>query len=378
MWKNIIGQHSVKEQLKSIYVSGKISHAYLFEGLEGTGKDAAAIEFIKLLNCKNPLNNIEACDECINCKKIDSFRFEYFYFICALPSGKSDDTDSDPLSKLDKSDYDEYIDQIQKKSENPYFKINIKNANNIRISSIRYLLSKLYLTSPAGYIKAALISDAEKMRQEAANALLKILEEPPKQSIIILTTSKVNSLPQTITGRCQRLHFNALSSKEIEEVFNKEGNFSQLQVKLASRLSFGSYSRAYDLLTQGIEEIREKALEYLIAVLMNDYAKLVQISRKITESNDKIKTKQFLFFLNIWVRDLTRVKAQGKAIKDELINYDLSERLEKLNRNYPESDVYNIILELEEAEKMLSQNVNLTLILINMSFNIRKLFNKKA
>lgn len=376
MWKNIIGQEDVIEKLKSIFLSGKTAHAYLFEGGDGVGKDAAAIEFAKLINCTDLINGNEACDKCESCRKISSFRSEYFKLICALPASKTDDTDFDPVEKLSGADFDEYMEQLELKSENPYHHITLTGANNIRINSIRDLVSKIYLSAPKGVTKVFLISEADKMKQEASNALLKILEEPPKNSVIILTTSKVNSLPQTIIGRCQRIHFETLSEKVILEKLIGISSFPEKQVKLAARLSFGSYKRTVELLELGIEELRSSALEFLVSILKGDYAQVVAICRNISAKNDKDKTRHFLFFLNIWIRDLLRVKAAGKAEPEELTNFDLAERLEKLNINFPETDIFSIILELEEAEKMIGQNIQLTLILVNLSMKLKKLFKK--
>lgn len=376
MWKNIIGQYDVIEKLKSIFLSNKTGHAYLFEGIDGVGKDAVAIEFAKLLNCKGLINGNEACDKCENCKKISSFRSEYFKLICALPAPKSDDSDVDPIEKLTTSDFDEYLEQFALKSENPYHHINLSNANNIRINSIRDLVSKIYLSAPKGVTKVYVISEADKMKQEASNALLKILEEPPKNSLIILTTSKVNSLPQTIIGRCQRIHFEPLREKDILDNIIGQYDYPEKQVKLAAKLSFGSYSRTIDLLVLGIENLRTSAIEFLISILKSDYAKVIAICRNISAKNDKDKTRQFLFYLNIWIRDLLRVKAAGKAESDILTNFDLADRLEKLNSNFPDSDIFGIVMELEEAEKLIGQNVQLTLILVNLSMRLKKLFKK--
>lgn len=376
MWKNIIGQQQVTEKLRSIFLSGKTGHAYLFEGTDGVGKDATAIEFAKLLNCTQRINGNEACDKCDSCRKIATFRSEYFKIVVALPASKTDESESDPVDKLAAADFDEYMEQLALKSENPYHRINISGANNIRINSIRDLVSKIYLSAPAGYTKVFLISEADKMRQEASNALLKILEEPPKNSLIILTTSKVNSLPQTIIGRCQRIHFEPLEESIIIDKLLAVGGFTEKQVKLAARLCFGSYSRANDLLQMGIEDLRNQALEFLVSLLKNDPAQVISICRNISAKNDKDKTRQFLFFLNIWVRDLLRVKASGDSSSDMLVNFDLAERLGKLNANFPDSDIFNIILELEEAEKLIGQNIQLTLILVNLSIKLKRLFKK--
>src|SRR5437867_5776382 len=209
MRKAIIGQEKAIAKLRAIFQSGRIGHAYLFYGMDGVGKDAASIEFAKIINCTNTPDG-EPCGECSNCKNISAFREDHFHFICALPTGKSEQTDSSPLEYLSVSDYENYIEQIKFKTADPYHRICIPGANNIRINSIRNLINQIYLTVPGHggkFTKVFLISEADKMKQEAANALLKVLEEPPKNSIIIMTTSKPYLLPQTITGRCQKIYF---------------------------------------------------------------------------------------------------------------------------------------------------------------------------
>jgi DNA polymerase III subunit delta' len=370
MWSNITGQDAVIKKLISVYKSGKVPHAYLFHGVSGTGKDAMAIEFAKLLNCTNIQNSDEACDKCDNCKKIASLRSEYLQLISALPAAKSDETDSSPVEKLSGDDFKSYMEQLQMKSENPYHHISLESANNIRINSIRDLVSKIYLSTPAGNKKVFIISEAEKMRQEAANALLKVLEEPPKNSVIILTTSKLNSLPQTIIGRCQNIHFEPLTNEQIHAKLSETTEYSKKQIEIASKLSFGSYTRATELLEMGIEDIRNTAIEYLISLLKNDYAEMVLICRNVTAKNDKEKTKYFLFFLNIWFRDLLNIRYNRAS---QIANIDMEERLVKLNSNYPDVDIYNVITSLEEAERLIGQNVQLTLILVNLSFKLKHL-----
>jgi len=370
MWSNITGQESVIEKLKSVYKSGKVPHACLFQGTSGSGKDAVAIELAKLLNCTNVQNENEACDKCENCRKIASLRSEYLQLICALPAAKSDDSESNPVEKLAGPDFEAYMEQLQLKSENPYHHISLASANNIRINSIRDLVSKIYLSTSASNKKVFLISEADKMRQEAANALLKVLEEPPKNSVIILTTSKVNSLPQTIIGRCQNIHFEPLTNEQIQAKLTETTDHSKKQIEIASKLSFGSYTRAIELLEMGIEDIRNTAIEYLISLLKNDHAEMVLICRNVTAKNDKDKTKYFLFFLNIWFRDLLNIRFNRSS---QIANIDMEERLVKLNTNYPNADIYNIITALEEAERLIGQNVQLTLILVNLSFKLRHL-----
>ena len=377
MWNSIIGQEKAIEKLKSAFKAGRVSHAYLFYGNEGTGKDAAAIEFARLINCKCPLNADEACGKCENCKKISGFKSEYFHFICALPAGKSEQTDSDPIEKLASSDFEAYMEQISLKSKNPYYRINIPNANNIRINSIRDLISKSYLSTSHNHKKIFIISEADKMRQEASNAMLKILEEPPKNSVLILTTSKLNLLPQTVIGRCQSIHFEPLKENLIKEKIlslpERMNNYTDDEVTLVSKLSFGSYSRAIQLLELGIGEIRDTAIQFLVSVLKCEYSEIVSIIRSKSSKSNKDKLKYFLFFLNVWFRDLLKIKYSDDPSKTDIANYDVKDRLEKFIGNYPDTDIYSVIIELEESEKYITQNVQVQLILLNLSFKLKKL-----
>jgi DNA polymerase-3 subunit delta' len=370
MWKNITGQDKVIAKLKSVFKNGRVAHAYLFKGLDGIGKDAVAIEFAKLLNCTNIQNGDEACDNCENCRKISSFKSDLFQFICALPAGRSEQTGADPLESLTSTDFDLYLEQFNIKANDPYHRIVLPNANNIRINSIRDLVSRIYLASGNNTRKVFLISEAEKMRQEAANALLKVLEEPPRKSVIILATSKVNSLPATIIGRCQNISFEPLSEQQVKnKLINYGGGYPVDEIELASRLCNGSFTRALELLSLGINNIRESVLSYLVATLKDDYAEMVLISRTIGSKNDKDKLRHFLFFMNAWFRDIMKIKYSNET---NLSNYDLVERLRKFNKNYPDSQIYNIIIELEEADKLITQNVQLPLILVNLSLKLKK------
>jgi len=371
MWSNIIGQKNVIERLMMIYKSGRISHAFLFYGQEGTGKDAAALEFAKLLNCRNMMKD-EACDRCKTCKNISSLRSDYFYFITALPSGKSETNEGSVLDTLSAPEYEAYIEQLKRKASNPYHHVRLQGASNIRIDSIREMIGQMYLSVPGEgehFRKVFLISEAEKMRQEAANALLKVLEEPPKNAVIILTTSKPQMLPATVAGRCQAIYFPPLSTSEIEERL-KKGEYSEDEIRMAARFSQGSYSRAEELLAAGVREARERMLAYLIAVIRQDYAEVVRICREESSKKNKERIRYFLMQLSVWFRDLLWTK--NGAISDQVANIDIQTRLSRFITNYPNPDFHRIIISLEEAERMIFENVQAQVVLIDLAFKLRE------
>lgn len=380
MWNRIIGQEKVKEKLKMLFKSNKLAHAYLFHGYEGVGKDATAIELAKLINCEGPINGDEACDKCESCQKISQFKSEYFHFICALPSGRSDQTDTNPIEKFSATDFENYVEQLQSKSKDPYFRIVLPNANNIRINSIRDIISKIYLTSGLHRKKVFVISEADKMKQEASNALLKILEEPPKNSLLILTTSKPSSLPPTVSGRCQKIFFEPLKEdqikKKLEDLVSEEENNREINnqdIELAAKLSNGSISRAMQILRIGVKELRDIAINFLVASLIGNGKDTVSIVRNITENNNKEKTRLFLYILNMWFRDLLSIKYNKTNGNSAVANIDIRDRLSNFSKNYSNTDIFGSILALEESEKYINQNINLSLILTNLSFKLSEL-----
>lgn len=376
MWKNIIGQERIKDILKNIFQSGKISHAFIFYGNDGVGKDAAAVEFAKLLNCDEPVNGNEACDKCKSCLEINSFKSPLFKFIIALPAGKNEtDEDTNPLEKLEKEDFINYLEEIETKISDKYYSISLPGSNNIRIASIRQIKREIYMTGKSGKKKIFVISDCDMMNPQSANSLLKILEEPPKDSILILTTSRINSLLPTIIGRCQKIKFDSISKQNIIKYINqKDESISKLNADFFAELSDGSISKCNEILNKNFLELREKVLDLLTSVLTKQYLKIGNDIDFVIGKKDKERVKQFLILLAIWFRDITN-KSYGND--DLIINKDKLERMTKFVANF-DSQNYKIINSIEEAIKDIDSNIFLDLLLYNLTYKIQSYIQKKA
>jgi len=375
MWTNIIGQERAKEILRNIFSSERISHAYIFYGNEGVGKDAAAVEFAKLLNCDNRINKTEACDKCKSCLEIDSFKSPLFKFITALPSGKNEtEEDTNPLEKLEKEDFTNYLSGIEFKVRDKYHKISLPKANDIRISSIRQIKKDIYLTGKIGKKKIFLISGAERMNPQSSNSILKILEEPPKDSVLILTTSRVNSIISTIIGRCQKIKFDNLKKSHIADYIERKAErISSRELEFYSEISEGSITKCNEILEKNFLDLREKVMDVLTAIVTNKQLKLGNEIDYVIGKKDKQRIRQFLILLNIWFADIM-FKSNGN---DELIiNKDKIDRINKFVSNF-NSENYKIINTIEDAIKDLESNIFPDLLLYNLSFKIRSYIQKK-
>jgi len=367
MWNNIIGQDKVISFLKISIKNKRLNTAYLFYGKKGVGKDAVAIELAKSLNCANPDEELNACDKCKSCIDIQKFHSRYMKFITALPASKSEIQEDNILLSLSPDDYEIYLAELEKKSENLYHKINIPKSNNIRIDSIRQLIKEAYVTAMDNRKKVFIISDCDLMNQNTANSLLKILEEPPSDTIIILTTSRINFLLPTITGRCQKIKFESLGKEEI--MIYLKNHFSELddnELVLFSEIAQGSLGIFQDLDMGSFSSFRQNVVDILRNLVSSKYLGFSKLINEITSYKDKNIAKLAIFILMLWFKDVNQMKINNDP---NIINKDLALNVKQFADRY-DADIYKIVLLLEDSIKDIDSNVNLELLFHNLLIKI--------
>lgn len=373
-WKNIISQKRVKKILQKAFIENRIAHSYCFWGDEGIGKEAVAIEFSKLLNCKSPIidsNTAEACDECSSCHKVNHLQHPNIQLIFSLPTGMSIENIHSPDSKED----DELIDAIKKelelKSKDIYHKISLPNASQIRINTIRELKRKLSLSQVQSGRRCIIILKAEEMTTEAANAFLKSLEEPNPDITFILTTSKIQALLPTILSRCQQLKFDPISDKDIVEMLCSKYNQDIEDARLIAEFARGSISQALDYLDSDMKSMRENVITSLRLALKkkNFRNELYDNLELILKSNDKHKYEIFILLVILWLRDAFTIISTGK--NKNIVNLDQMESISRFAQNF---GTKNIIKCIEIAEKHFAQirkNVQPQLVLMSLFISLR-------
>jgi DNA polymerase-3 subunit delta' len=367
MWINVIGQQRAKSILSNSFERKRIAHAYLFHGQEGVGKDAAAVEFAMLINCESPVDGKEACGECRSCKDMNALKPPLIRFITALPTGKSESDDKDPLVTLDEEDAQIYLSELARKAVDKYHRINIPGANDIRISSIRLLKDQVSLTGYANKKKIFMISQADRMNQQSSNALLKILEEPPEDTVLILTTSRVNSLLPTIVGRCQLLKFDPLTEEEILGYLESaHPELNAKDAKFFAALSQGSITNCREIMTQDYMDLRERVINFIASTITKRHLILGAEIDNVISKKDKQRIKRFLSLLAIWFRD---VSMKSSGAEEHVINSDKLDRLGKFSVNYS-SENYKIMKLIEEAILDVDRNIFPELLLTNLSIRI--------
>lgn len=364
-WDSSIGQERVKSLLKRVLQSKQIAHAYLFYGPEGIGKDALAIEFAKILNCSAP--GEEACDECSSCKKMKILQHPNLKMIFALPVGKGEKTGDNPLDVLTENQIAEVREQIQRKSTDPYYRIEISKANTIKINSVRDIKRESSLSQVEIGKKIFLILNAEMMNAEASNSLLKILEEPLPGTILLLTTSSKDQLLPTIVSRCQLIKCDLLSEKEIEAALIARNRINPSLAHLIAQLANGSYGAACRLVTQNIQEERAEVVEFLRLVLGKQKMPLLDFIDEFISSADRLEVERWLKLLESWIRDALLLTTQSPTAFLEEDRKDLESFITK----YKGADLITALQTIEQTIAHLNKNAYLYLLLMNLAIQLR-------
>jgi len=248
----IIGHNNIWQTLKKSAETGRVTHAFLFFGPDKIGKKTLALEFVKLLNCQREKNN--PCQNCLSCKEIDKRSHPDLVFI-------------EPRKK------------------------------EIQISQIRDLNWHLSLRSSVSPFKAAVIDEAHLMNEEAQNSLLKTLEEPRGNTIIILVTSFPELLLSTIISRTKRIRFTSVSEKEIRD-YLKEQEVPEKEMKELISISLGKPGEIIEFLSNPDKlKERNKIIKDLEDLSTSPLTIRFQYAQKMAKDPKKINR-----ILNIWLR----------------------------------------------------------------------------
>ena len=364
-------QVKVWEQLRKITVSHRLGSAYLFYGPSGSGKEYIATKFAQMLNCEKQIGSI--CRNCPSCKRSEILQHENINLVFPLPVMKKKSVDS--MDEFEKGNVDIITDNIKKKASNPFHKIQLSNANRILIQSIRLLRRTLYLKTQNVGRKIVLVFDAHLLNSgqgEAANAFLKILEEPPSNTTIILVTDYMELLLPTILSRCQKIAFPRLNNEYLEE-WCSINKVEKAHVPLVIGLSEGDVHKAKLLISQPLEKTMS-SISLLVNVISEEdpgqWRKFINTYSRYSKQN---KSEFFFHFnmLKIWFQAANRLT---KNIDHVLHKTSFIEDMKIFIKRNPNADFYSIIYELEKPIEAVKNNYFMPLVLINLLLEIQKHF----
>jgi DNA polymerase-3 subunit delta' len=321
-FSNIVGQERALLLLHKALTGARLAQAYLFYGPSGVGKKLTALQFVKALYC--PASTSDACDNCVTCRKITMGNHPDVVFV--TPDGTS-----------------------------------------VKIEQIRALQRQLSYKPYENQRTAIIIDGCEFFTPPAANALLKILEEPPAHSLLLLLAGNRETLPLTIISRCQLVPFRPLTPAEIRTILERQG-VDQHTATLAATLAEGCLERWQQTdFTQALAA-RQNAYNVLQNVVqargMHPFLHARQLAGK------QEQCAELFGWLSLFCRDLIMLQVAPSV---RLYNQDLHQDLTSLARRMPLEHLLETFDLLQELRPYLSMNLNPQLLFEQVLVQLRQM-----
>ncbi len=312
-FSGLLGQQRAKSLLTRSLGSGRIAHAYLFRGADGVGKKLYAEAMARALSCKT-LGPVASCGHCLSCRKFLS-------------------------------------------GNHPDYRVESPEKGTIKIESVRRLCKSLSYPPYESQRRVVVIEDVHAMRQEAANSLLKTLEEPPADNVLILTAEASRTVLATIISRCQLVPFYPLSHEETVQLLTTVHGLGPEESHLLARLAEGSPGKALLLQENNMMTTWKKVVAVLSDVQYKDdrYCTVIlQLAQQMAELKENIPS--MLGLLRIWLRDAL-MRTGGEAA-----NTAEPEAMDALFAKLEAVDI---------AERQLGRNCNRALVCENLLFRLQ-------
>ena len=380
-FKDILGQEHIKKHLTNSADIGRIPHAQLFIGPEGSGTLPTAIAYAQYVLCKNTDGENESGNSSCNLK-FNSLSHPDLHF--AFPVAANGKIKSHPVSQNFMEEWRSFV------SEQPYGnlfdwykQIDVENKQGqIGVDEAAEIVKSLSLKSYEGGYKIMLIWMAEKMNTASANKLLKLIEEPPNKTIFILIAEDEEQIIQTIKSRCQILHFPPLAEAVIKKALTNLNASENDALKIAHQAN-GNFNKAFDLLHKDSEDfVFEK---WFIAWVRTAFKakgnkstvrELISWSEQLAGSGRETQ-KHFLHYcLNVFRQALLlNYKADGLVFMEMASDgFDLK----KFAPFVHEANITHIAKELQDAIYHVERNGNAKIIFTDLSIKLTRLLHKKS
>jgi DNA polymerase-3 subunit delta' len=373
----IIRQSRAREVVQRALRHERLAHAFLLFGPEGAGKEALALAIAQALLCSKrgeassspaadlfgeqavPPVRDWACGECSGCRRVAEVGHPDLHIILPRPAAATEQDRWEVLQSLAAQPFNRL-----RPWENPF----------ILIDDVRELKKNFSVSSYEGHGAVALILEAQRLKAESANALLKILEEPPADKYFILTATSAESMLPTIVSRCQPVTVSPPSRADIAEFLQLHQNLPPERADFVAMMANGSLRHAFELLAEEIETVRKLAVEYLrMAFKFNKPLEQVEFLNRLTSDYDRRELQQLLQFCLLWIRDAYVLKASDAAPAQDIINADFRNALLELIKNLPQFDFDGVLEEIEHAIHCLERYVQPWLVLMVLLQRIRQL-----
>ncbi len=320
----VIGHQPIVNYLQTVIANNSLNHAYLFYGPDNLGKSLVADYFIKSIYCLS--QGLSPCNSCLHCRQVN------------------------------KSVHPDVI-----------FLTKTEDKKNITIEQVREARSKIQRSTFLNSHKVILISDAYTLSLAASNALLKILEEPTKQTIFIFLSPTLKNIPATILSRLQIIKFLPVPAKELEHHLIQQG-INKNQAYELSHLAAGFPGQILPLINHPklLIEYKNEYKELLLNIstdLNTRFSLIEQLAAQANSASSKLNSKQFLSKLSSLIHDALLLK---NMCFDKITHIALKTPLLTLSNKYSSLHLASLLVKIKLTHRYIDQNVNLRLALENL------------
>jgi DNA polymerase III subunit delta' len=324
---NLIGNHWAVDMLRKHIVNGTTRHAYLFAGPPGLGRRTLALRFAQALNCQTPIEPGIPCRECRDCKQIAA------------------------MQHVD-------LTVVQADSE----------GGTLKVDQIREVRRTLVLKPYAAKYRVAMFLRFQEANDNAANALLKTLEEAPSYAVLILTADNPEQLLPTIVSRCEVLRLRPLQVEQVMNELETRG-IETGRAKLISHISGGRFGYALRLLEdESLLERREERLNDLQNLISSSRVEKFAYADKLSKDKESMR-QAILIWLSYW-RDVMLRTARAET---PLVNVDRNVEIEELASRMDLSIARRMVSSLEDVLEKMERNVNSRLLAEVLLLDLPKL-----
>ncbi len=374
--RRLIGQLFAREQLERIVHSGRISHAYLISGPPGIGKKAFALAFAEILN---GIDNLTDLGDQAFSKKSSWFPHPDVHLFLPLPTSV---VSGGKVAQ-------ELRPRLELLSKDPYEVVNFRlrpsltdsdSSKNLRaFYPIQYfredIRPKAFLKPNEGRKTVVILTNIEEMRKEAANAFLKLLEEPSEDLVFILTTENMEGLLPTIISRCQHIRLSPLKTDEVERALIEYDEVPEKEARYLGRISGGNYAMTRFFDADSLKAARQVIIEFLRNSYIQEAVEIIEIAQQWQKDKNIEGQIAILNILEVFIRDLMVYRATEN--RSLLTNYDQLEVIENFCSKLDEARLEDMIAEVNKCKPMIYQNVQAKLIYTTLSLRFSNLMRGK-
>ncbi|MEP0828732.1 MAG: hypothetical protein HRF51_09440 [bacterium] len=378
----IPGQQTPKKILLGSLNRGKVASTYLFYGDDGVGKWGMALALAALLNCEKPARDddgkiVDSCGQCRNCRLIAGFNFTEMLFALPLPPHKND------------KEYAElFLEFLQTKKAEPYQIVTGNRQLTIPIDAAREIKKKCAIRPAAGLKRVVLFYQMEKMLQASADSLLKLIEEPPPETVIVLTANSPGNLLPTIQSRSQKVRFAPVSQPEAVAYLTQRYGLPEEKAAVAARLGRGSIGKALNYISNPADSeqpetedtadtaisFRQKSFLMFKGLFSKDTPAALDTIDNLLKSNDRGDAERVLEQWQSFLGDMICAKYDNPT---GIINSDFAHDIDGFSAKIYDSD---LIARLTEEIKLtvlgLRRNTHPRLALAALAIRMRRVINQ--